>query len=395
MYKSRIYLSIVLFAAFSCLACAFNAQRGQAKSKLNQPTKIKQNAEESQGVANLPVVGATQQIGNARFKGTVGDSKIEMTLRRERERIEGSYFYQKSGSANQLKLTGKIDESGKFTLQEFDRTGKQTGEFSGTWKNEPNESGVMLEGEWRKSKNSESLVFWASEQMISFSSPAAQINTKTVAESNKPKRFNVNAEYPELVGLPNAAGFNALARKVATEPIAGFKKDMLAQSAEDLKYLPEGMNNFLEINYFVEYADEDLISINFINSLFTGGAHPNHYYSMLTYDLKNGKEIKLADLFKPGAKYLDRIAEYSIADLRSRTDESGESLGLATDIWAEGAAPTAENYEGWNLTKKGLMITFDPYQVGPYAAGPQTVIVPFAKLKDLARADGVLARMAK
>jgi hypothetical protein len=316
-------------------------------------------------------------------------------LRREKDRIEGSYFYLKSGSANSLKLTGKIDQSGKFTLQEFDAAGKQTGEFSGTWKNEPNESGATLEGEWRKPKAAEGTMFWANEQMISFASPAAQINTKTIKESNKPKRFDVNVEYPELTGVPNAAGFNALVQKRASEPIAGFKKDMLAQTAEDLKYLSAGMNNYLETNYAVEYADEDLISVSFINSFFTGGAHPNHYYSTLTYDLKNGKEIKIAELFKPSVKYLDKIAEYSINDLRSRTDESGESLGLATDMWAEGAAPTAENYDAWNLTKKGLMITFDPYQVGPYAAGPQTVIVPYAKLKDLMQSEGALARMAK
>ncbi|HYP50617.1 MAG TPA: DUF3298 domain-containing protein [Pyrinomonadaceae bacterium] len=394
MFKSRIYLTLVLLFVFSCFACAFNSQRGQAKSEENQQPKIEQNAGDN-GVSNLPIGAAAQQTGGTRFKGTIAESRFEMTLRRDRDRIEGSYFYLKSGSANSLKLSGKIDQSGKFTLQEFDAAGKQTGEFSGTWKNEPNEAGATLEGEWRKPKAAEGTMFWANEQMISFSSPAAQINTKTVSESNKPKRFNVNVEYPELVSLPNAAGFNALARKLATQPIAGFKKDMLAQTAEDLKYLPEGMSNYMEIGYSVEYADEDLISVNFINSLYTGGAHPNHYYSTLTYDLKNGREIKLAELFKPGAKYLDKIAEYSIADLRSRSDESGESLGLATDMWAEGAAPTAENYEAWNITKKGLMITFDPYQVGPYAAGPQTVIVPFAKLKDLVRTDGALARMAK
>jgi hypothetical protein len=395
MFKSRIYLSFVLLSAFSCFACAFNAQRGQAKSEENRQPKIEQNAGENNGASNPPIGAATQQTGGTRFKGTIAESRFEMTLRRDRDRIEGSYFYLKSGSANSLKLAGKIDQSGKFTLQEFDAAGKQTGEFSGVWKNEPNEAGATLEGEWRKPKAAEGTMFWANEQMISFSSPAAQINTKTVSESNKPKRFDVNVEYPELTGVPNAAGFNILARKLATQPIAGFKKDMLAQTAEDLKYLPEGMNNYMEIGYSVEYADEDLISVNFINSLYTGGAHPNHYYSTLTYDLKNGKEIKLAELFKPGAKYLDKIAEYSIADLRSRSDESGESLGLATDMWAEGASPTAENYEAWNITKKGLMITFDPYQVGPYAAGPQTVIVPFAKLKDLARTDGALAKMTK
>jgi hypothetical protein len=39
------------------------------------------------------------------------------------------------------------------------------------------------------------------------------------------------------------------------------------------------------------------------------------------------------------------------------------------------------------------MFTFDPYQVGPYAAGSQTVIVPYAKLREMARPGSALARM--
>ena len=70
-------------------------------------------------------------------------------------------------------------------------------------------------------------------------------------------------------------------------------------------------------------------------------------------------------------------------------------LGLAQDLFAEGATAKAENYQSWNITKKGLMFTFDPYQVGPYAAGSHTVIVPYAQLKEIAKADAALMRMMK
>ncbi len=45
-----------------------------------------------------------------------------------------------------------------------------------------------------------------------------------------------------------------------------------------------------------------------------------------------------------------------------------------------GAAPDELNYRNWSLTDAGLLISFDPYQVGPYAAGPQEIAVPYADL---------------
>ncbi|MFO7584726.1 MAG: DUF3298 domain-containing protein, partial [Anaerolineales bacterium] len=47
-----------------------------------------------------------------------------------------------------------------------------------------------------------------------------------------------------------------------------------------------------------------------------------------------------------------------------------------------GAEPLPENYRNWNLTYEGLLITFDEYQVAPYAAGMQQVLVPFDVLEN-------------
>lgn len=338
---------------------------------------------------------AAQDSGGTRFKGNIAQARFEMTLRRAGTELNGTYFYIKSGSASLLTLRGKIEANGNFTMQEFDSAGKQTGEFKGIWKEEPNQSGASLEGEWKKPNAKDWQAFWASEQMLFFSN-STQIINKQINESLKAKRIDLNAEYPELAGGANVSGFNQVVKTRINRDLADFKKAQMSLSAEDLKMFPEGMNSYIELSYNVEYADNDLISVSFLEGSFTGGAHPNYNTFTITYDLKNGKELKLAELFKPGSKYLEAVSAYAIKDLQSRKiPDSDENMGLAQDSFADGALPKAENYQSWNLTKKGLMFNFDPYQVGPYAVGPQTVIVPYAVLKEIARADGALAKMMK
>ncbi len=326
------------------------------------------------------------------FTGTLGESKVEVVLTREGNSLTGDYFYRKSGSTNRLKLKGTITADGSFTLQESNAAGKQTGSLKGKWKEDANASGAMIEGEWLKpGQKDEGLGFYVWEQMISFTT--TKITAREIKEAIKLKKATLTGEYPELSGNANAAGFNTLAKAAVTKALAGFRKDMNSFTAADIKQMPEGMGNYIDMGYMIEFADEDLISVNFTESVFTGGAHPNSGTTTLTYDLKAGRQLKLADLFKPGTKYLDTIASYATRDLKGRKDpESGDNLGIAQDIWEDGAKPTADNYSNWNVTKKGLLITFPAYQVAAYAYGPQTVIVPYSALKDIARPDGALAK---
>jgi hypothetical protein len=123
-----------------------------------------------------------------------------------------------------------------------------------------------------------------------------------------------------------------------------------------------------------------------VGSYYQGAAHPNSNTEVLNYDLKNGKQLKLADLFKPGAKYLQTLSTYCIADLKKQSKDKGTEL--FEDQIKEGAGPTAKNYESWTITRRGLGINFDSYQVGPYAAGPQFVMVPYSALKEIIKPDG-------
>lgn len=385
MFKNNFKINNLL-AASSILAAifAFSLIGVNASGNKNQI-----------GDARIANETAVQTMPEKHFKGTIATASFEMTLQRDGERLSGSYFYVKSGSAYPLNLDGKIDASGKFSMQETDASGKKTGEFSGEWKEDENEAGVTLEGEWKKPTAKETQFFAASEQMIFFSG-AMKITDSRINESVKAKRLDLSAEYPQLNGTANVAGFNQLVKTRITKEIADFRKLMSATTAEDLKTLPPDINYYIDIGYDIEYADDDFISASFVRSEFTGGVHPNYNFLTVNYDLKNNRELKLADLFKPGAKYLNVISQYATKNLRERKDpESGENRGLAQDIFAEGALPKAENYARWNITRKGLLFTFDPYQVASYADGAQYVMIPYAALKSIVRPDGALAKFIR
>jgi hypothetical protein len=156
---------------------------------------------------------------------------------------------------------------------------------------------------------------------------------------------------------------------------------------------PSPQGSDLSIGYNIGMANDNLISIEFdIGGYSEGAAHPNSYTEVLNYDVKAGKKLKLGDLFKPSVKYLQTISDFCIKDLKKQSKANGSSL--PDDMIASGAAPKAENYKSWTITRKGLSITFDAYQVGPYAAGPQKVIVPYSVLKGLSKPDGPISSFA-
>jgi hypothetical protein len=334
-----------------------------------------------------------------RFMGSIYTEKtpasFEMTLTREGSSIWGDYYYLRSGPANKLTLKGSVEPNGSFTMREFEGSGKQTGEFKGTWREEPYESGVTMDGEWTKSGSTEALSFAAEQQMIFFTG-GARFTTAEMKDTIKAKRTDLSAEYPQLTGAANSTGFNAAVKARVQRSFADFRKLMAGFSVADMKSMPDEMRAYLDVGYSIEYASDDLVSLSFGEDTFAGGAHPNHDFFTLTYDLKKGREIKLAELFKPGSAYLKTIADHCRTDLRSRKDpESGENMELASDIFADGVKPTAANFKNWAITKKGLLILFPPYQVAAYAYGPQSSIVPYSKLRSIAAPGSPILKFAK
>jgi hypothetical protein len=326
------------------------------------------------------------------FKGSIGSSlDLQMKLVRADPQITGTYFYQRVGT--RITLRGTIDPDGKFVLEEFDPAGKQTGVFKGMWTVDAQDGTAQLAGFWSKPNPKEGekgAAFSVHEEPIALSGDA-EIVAKQIKESNKKLMYEIDVQYPQVTGgaNPNLEKFNQLVRAIATKKVADFKKDLQPKEGDEPP--PEGsMGSDIGMSYEVAMARDDLISVELdVGSYYQGAAHPNTYTETINYDLKNGKQLKLSDLFQPGAKYLQTLAQYCIADLKKQSKAKGDEL--PDDMLQSGAAPTAKNYQSWKVTRKGLGINFDAYQVGPYASGPQYVLVPYANFKDMINPQGPIA----
>jgi hypothetical protein len=202
------------------------------------------------------------------------------------------------------------------------------------------------------------------------------------SETNQTPPFTISAQTPQLFGSddPLLTAFNQRLSQLVSKEVNTWRESFLQNT------FPTMTNgSFLEANYTLLSQLEDLWSFKFDFHFYSdGAAHPGSYSMTLNYDLAQGRVLELADLFLPNTNYLEAISNSCIAELSKREFFDG--------AFTEGAKPTFENYRSWNITPEGLAITFDEYQVAPYAAGPQTVVVPYAQLQSLINPEGPLKR---
>jgi hypothetical protein len=203
------------------------------------------------------------------------------------------------------------------------------------------------------------------------------------SESGQSPTYTIISETPSLTGIrdPRVDAFNLAASDIVNHDINEFKASLKYQPPTPLT-----SGSFIDVNYELLSPPGDILSLKFnVSGYSDGAAHPYHYSQTLTFDLGHGEKINLERLFLRGTDYLQPISDYCKAQLSKRD--------IAFDAFVTGADPTQENYRNWNLTRDGLLITFDEYQVAPYAAGPQTVLIPYAALKDILDPQGPLAKI--
>lgn len=330
--------------------------------------------------------------GEKIFRGYVDKYEARMRLRHAPGgRLSGSYSYE--GRGGELTLKGSLDGKGGFTLEEFDGA-KKTGTFKGTWDERDYQPEASLSGDWTRPGGRGGTYFYFVEQPAAAGGPA--VTPKQVKEVNKKRGYEISVEYPQVEG---AEKFNRLAESFITKEVADFKRDAGREPGEK-DFMPEAGDDSLNARYHLRLVTPELISVEFAMSYYAhGAAHPSHGFHVVNYDAAAGRELSLADLFRPGSGYLKKVSEVAVKQIRRwNKDSAGQGGGepyLLEEGITEGAAPSAENYKNWTITPRGLVITFDYYQLGAYAAGAPSVILPYADLKDVLRADGPLAPFVK
>lgn len=208
------------------------------------------------------------------------------------------------------------------------------------------------------------------------------LTAEPYSESGDDPVYTLETNSPVLEGSddPRVVEFNRQAAFIVQELVDEFKAGFEYLPAEQLS-----AGSFFQVTFTQLAPPGDLLSLQFgVDAYADGAAHPYHLTRTLNFDLERGEVLLLADLFLPEADYLTVMADFCKAELATR--EIGFELGFAS-----GADPLPENYRNWNLTYEGLLVTFDEYQVAPYAAGMQQVLIPYQDLAALINPSGPLA----
>lgn len=219
---------------------------------------------------------------------------------------------------------------------------------------------------------------------------ALRFAPRRINERNRRFQYTIKASYPQIIGArnANAVEFNRVVRDLIVRESSDFKKDFEPPDPSIPKEIRESS---FDASYVVNHSSPDLVSISFsISTYNAGAAHPNHYTVALNYDLNAGRVLNLSDLFKPRSGYMRTISDYAIKELKKKLGPESDGEWIA-----RGAAPDSENYKSWNITRRGLSVTFDPYQVASYAEGQHFVIIPYAALSNVINMDGPLNSLVR
>jgi hypothetical protein len=206
------------------------------------------------------------------------------------------------------------------------------------------------------------------------------ISTLNFNETGENAEYTIKAQIPTISDNtdPHALAFNSEMQTIVQGQINEFKG-----AVSEMTPNPVGPYT-LDAKYNLLFQNGAIASIKFEIQGYTGGAHPYLNIMTVNYDLAQSRQVALSELFLPNSNYLDVIANYCIAELRKQPVGSDP-------VFSKGAAPLPENYDGWNITPDGLLITFDAYQVAPGASGPVKILIPYSELQTVINPQGPLA----
>ena len=192
--------------------------------------------------------------------------------------------------------------------------------------------------------------------------------------------YQIRARYPKILSTRPGVGeaLTALLEGYARKSVADFKKDFQDATQGKGDRVPWS----LDLDYTLPWHNDRLMAVYFVGSSYTGGAHPNPFLGSFVLDLHTGRALGLAELFR--GDYLQALSQYA------RTELARRDLSSDKDWIARGTAPQPDSFSVAYPTEKGFLLIFPPYQVAPYVAGPQEVLVPWKSMAPFRLHAGIL-----
>jgi hypothetical protein len=135
-------------------------------------------------------------------------------------------------------------------------------------------------------------------------------------------------------------------------------------------------------------ADRNLVTVAYVIDTYrTPAFHPVPYFETYNFSLRKGRLLNLSELFRHSSGFLKVISASAVRILIRELHYPVD--WVEKDDWFRRGTETAlENYQNWVMAKRGLIICFDMYSIGPGAMGSNIITIPWSDLKDVLEPSG-------
>ena len=184
---------------------------------------------------------------------------------------------------------------------------------------------------------------------------------------------------PERSGWVNGI-LGGIARDYATNSanLREYAEKSISQDGSDDFY---SYSNYQQLG--VARHDDAVVSLIEVSSLYSGGSHPNSVQLAYNLDIENRRLLRLEDVIA------EEEAQSLAALVRAEVDEKFTVIDGGNGLFADYGS-TIDNSMAygamtpyWYLNERGLVIFYNQYKLGPYAAGIIKVELPYDDLKDI------------
>jgi hypothetical protein len=127
------------------------------------------------------------------------------------------------------------------------------------------------------------------------------------------------------------------------------------------------------VDYIISYNENCYLSLYFDQYEYAGGAHGLTVRYSDTWNLPKSKRMELSEMFPHRENYKAFVIESINKQIET---EIGNGNVMYFDDYPK---LVAENFKPNNfyLTKEGLVIYFQQYDIAPYASGIPTFVIPY------------------
>lgn len=192
-------------------------------------------------------------------------------------------------------------------------------------------------------------------------------------KENKSSRPRFDIYTPQLSGARSGD-----AQSVINKSLNAVSEKMLADYRQATNYIYQESRDsernanlmkalVLIVNYDVKLLNQNTFSIVQQGYMYSGGAHGMTTTIAKTFNLDTGREYKLADLFDNE----DYEREISAIIRKEIVNRDKQNVYRFTGL---------QNNQAFFITKEGLFIYFQQYEIAPYSEGIITFFIPYSSL---------------